>query len=90
MGRGGITGQGAAVNTTTAAQGRGGMAVVAAAAAGSGTKMKMIDIAEIEGLAQAAQVKNDVSSLSAVELRKLERKRKLLEEAAASGLKKSR
>ena len=93
MGRGGIAGRGAVVNATTAARGRGGMAVaaaVAAAAAGSGTKMKMIDVAEIEGLAQAAQVKNDVSGLSAVELRKLERKRKLLEDAAASGLKKSR
>ena len=90
MGRGGIAGRGAVVNATTAARGRGGMAVAAAAAAGSGTKMKMIDVAEIEGLAQAAQVKNDVSGLSAVELRKLERKRRLLEDAAASGLKKSR
>ena len=90
MGRGRIAGRGAVVNATTAARGRGGMAVAAAAAAGSGTKMKMIDVAEIEGLAQAAQVKNDVSGLSAVELRKLERKRKLLEDAAASGLKKSR
>jgi len=89
MGRGGIAGRGAVVNATTAARGRGGMAV-AAAAAGKGTKMKTIDVAEIEGLAQAAQVKNDVSGLSAVELRKLERKRRLLEDAAASGLKKSR
>ena len=57
-----------------------------------GTKMKMIDVSEVEGLnrAQAEREKNDViggtSSLSSVQARKLERKRKLLEDAAASGL----
>ena len=63
--------------------GRGGM---------GGTKMKMIDVSEVEGLnrAQAEREKNDgiggTSSLSSVQARKLERKRKLLEDAAASGL----
>ena len=57
-----------------------------------GTKMKMIDVSEVEGLnrAQAEREKNDgiggTSSLSSVQARKLERKRKLLEDAAASGL----
>ena len=63
--------------------GRGGM---------GGTKMKMIDVSEVEGLnrAQAEREKNDAiggtSSTSSVQARKLERKRKLLQDAAASGL----
>jgi hypothetical protein len=58
-----------------------------------GTKMKMIDDSEAEDLnrAQAEREKNDAtgvgtSSLSSVQARALERKRKLLEDAAASGL----
>ena len=58
-----------------------------------GTKMKMIDVSEVEDLnrAQAEREKNDaigggMSSLSSVQARKMERKRKLLEDAAVSGL----
>ena len=65
--------------------GRGGGGGSGGGGAGE-TKMKMIDASEVEGLTRAAAEREKTSNLSTVEARKLERKRKLMESAAASGL----
>jgi hypothetical protein len=51
----------------------------------------MLDASDVEGLnRERAQRESLSAGLSSVEARKMERKRKLMEDAAASGLKRSR
>lgn len=76
-------------------RGRGAAAATADASArgggGGGGGVKMLDASDVEGLHRAQAERESVAAgLSSVEARKIERKRKLMEEAAASGLKKSR
>lgn len=63
-------------------------ALVAGSRGGGGgeTKMKMIDASEIEGLTRVAAEREKNSNMTSVQARKSERKRKLLQDAAASGL----
>ena len=73
-------------------RGRGAVAAVASTTGrGGGGGVKMLDASDVEGLARVrAELESHAAGLSSVEARKIERKRKLMEEAAASGLKKSR
>ncbi len=73
-------------------RGRGATAAVASTAGrGGGGGVKMLDASDVEGLTRVrAERESHAAGLSSVEARKIERKRKLMEEAAASGLKKSR
>ncbi|KAL7471863.1 hypothetical protein ACHAXS_012170 [Conticribra weissflogii] len=57
---------------------------------GESSKMKVIDVAEVEGLNRAQKEREKMEQQSSVEARKAERKRKLLEQAAKSGLKSNR
>ena len=74
-------------------RGRGAAAVASSAAGrgGDGGGVKMLDASDVEGLnRERAQRESLSAGLSSVEARKMERKRKLMEDAAASGLKRSR
>lgn len=75
-------------------RGRGAVAVASSAAGrggGSGGGVKMLDASDVEGLNRERAERESLSAgLSSVEARKMERKRKLMEDAAASGLKRSR
>ena len=53
---------------------------------GGESKMKMIDASEVEGLNRELGERTKLENMSTVEQRKAERKRKLLEKAAESGL----
>ena len=67
--------------------GRGGGGGSSSSGGGTGeTKMKMIDASEVEDLTRAAAEREKTANMSTVQARKLERKRKLMESAAASGL----
>lgn len=76
-GGGGNRGSASAGTASAAAGGGGG---------GESSKMKMIDISEIEGLNRMQADREKNVNMTSVQARKLERKRKLLEDAAASGL----
>jgi len=64
------------------ASGRGGVGT-----GGEPSKMKVIDVTEVEGLNRAQKEREKMEQQNSVEARKAERKRKLLEQAAKSGLK---
>lgn len=70
-----------AARATLSASGRGG-----GGAGGEASKMKMIDVKEVEGLNRAKQEREKQALEDSVQSRKAERRRKLLEDAAASGL----
>lgn len=84
-----VPGAARAILNSTSGRGRGGGMVSGKASCGGGgekTKMKMIDASEVEGLTRQANEKEKTSNMTSVQARKLERKRKLMETAKASGL----
>ncbi len=82
------------LGTVGVGRGQGAAAAVASmsiAGRGGGGGVKILDASDVEGLNRMrAERESHAAGLSSVEARKIERKRKLMEEAAASGLKKSR
>jgi len=82
-----VPGAARAILNSTSGRGRG---TISGKASGGGggekTKMKMIDASEVEGLTRQANEKEKTSNMTSVQARKLERKRKLMETAKASGL----
>lgn len=66
-----------------AGRGRGSSSVTASSSASGESKMKMIELSEVEGLKTRDKEREQKNTVQA---RKLERKRKLLEEARSTGL----
>jgi len=83
-----VPGAARAILNSSSGRGRGGTISGKASSGGGGekTKMKMIDASEVEGLTRQANEKEKTSNMTSVQARKLERKRKLMETAKASGL----
>ena len=82
-----VPGAARAILNSTSGRGRGGtISGKASSGGGEKTKMKMIDASEVEGLTRQANEKEKTSNMTSVQARKLERKRKLMETAKASGL----
>jgi len=81
-----VPGAARAILNSTSGRGRGGTISGKSSSGGEKTKMKMIDASEVEGLTRQANEKEKTSNMTSVQARKLERKRKLMETAKASGL----